>query len=128
MRFPSPATDYLEDRIDLNALVVAHPSATFYMAVETDAMSGDHIMPHSLAIVDRSLNARNNDIIVASLNGELLLRRLSTTNEGNFLMPSNHQLSPMKIEEGMQFEVWGVVSAIISNPNNVAHVRLGRLQ
>jgi DNA polymerase V len=128
MGFPSPAADYIDDRIDLDKLIVAHPSATFYMAVETDAMLGDHIVPKSLAVIDRALQAHNNDIIVASINGELLLRRLSRTKEGNFLIPSNPKLSPMKIEEGMEFEVWGVVSAIISNPNNVAHVRLGRLQ
>lgn len=128
MGFPSPAADYLDDRVDLNALLIAHPSATFFMAVETDAMVGDHIMPKSLAIIDRSLNPRNNDIIVASLNGELLLRRLSKTKKGNFLLPSNDKLSPVEIVEGMEFEVWGVVSAVISNPNNIAHVRIGRLQ
>jgi DNA polymerase V len=119
MGFPSPASDHKDDKIDLNNLLIEHPSATFLMKVDTDAMLGDHIVPKSIAIIDRALKAKNNDIIVASLNGEMLLRRLSKTKEGNFLIPSNPKLSSIKLDNEMHFEVWGVVRRVITNPNDV---------
>lgn len=127
MGFPSPAADYIDDRIDLNNLLVLHPSATFYMSVKTEAMSGDAIMPMSLAIIDRSLTARNNDIIVAAINGEIIMRRLEKINGEIYLIPSNKKYKKIKIDDGSDFRVWGVVSSIISNPNQLSHVRLGGL-
>lgn len=127
MGFPSPAADYTDDRIDLNHLLVPHPSATFYMSVKTEAMAGDGILPGSLAIIDRSLTARNNDIVVAVVNGEIIMRRIETKPE-LCLSASNSKFKKITISEGSDFRVWGVVSVIISNPNQLSHVCLGGLQ
>ena len=127
MGFPSPAADYTDENIDLNHLLIRHPSATFYMSVKTEAMSGDAIMPGSLAIIDRSLTARNNDIIVAVVNGEIIMRRLEMKHGENCLSASNKKFKTTPIGDAMDFRVWGVVSAIISNPNQLSHVCLGGL-
>jgi len=123
MAFPSPAADYLDERIDLNELLIAHPSATFFFKVETDAMHGDCITPGSLAVIDRALKPRNNDIIVANVNGELIMRRIENRVEGKFLTASHNKFKNIKIEEDLQ--VFGVVAAVIANPNHITHVRLG---
>lgn len=123
MGFPSPAKDYEEDRLDLNTLLIHHPSATFHMRVKTNAMEGDNIPEGSLAIVDRALTPRNNDIIIAVVDGELIMRRLEQKGDGKYLTASNPKFKSIKIQK--QLQVWGVVSVIISNPNNLSHVCLG---
>lgn len=123
MAFPSPAADYLEERIDLNELLIAHPSATFFFKVETTAMLGDNIVPGSLAIIDRALKPRDNDIVVVNVNGELIMRRLEKKLGKNVLTASNEKFDNLTAEEHHQF--FGVVAAVIHNPNSINHVRLG---
>ena len=124
MGFPSPGKDYEDDGIDLNKLIIGeHTSSTFFYKVKTDAMIGDGILPGSLAVIDRSLTARNNDILVATIDGSNILRRLQQNPDGNFLVASNPKFRKQRIET--ELNVWGVVAAIIHNPNNVKHVQLG---
>lgn len=120
MSFPSPAKDYHEEKIDLNNLLIANPSATFPMRVETDAMNGDGIISGSLALVDRSLPVRNGNIIVAIVGGELLMRRFEDGINGKSLVATNKKYRPIKVDG--ELYVWGVVSVIISNPNSVGYV------
>jgi DNA polymerase V len=91
MGFPSLAKDYEEDRLDLNELLIQHPSATFHMRVKTSAMEGDNIPEGSLAIVDRSLTPKNNDIIIAVVDDEMIMHRLEETPDGK-LPPISHLL------------------------------------
>ncbi len=124
MGFPSPGKDYEEERLDLNELIIGeHASSTFFFKVSGDAMIGDGIFPGSLAVIDRSLKPKNNDILVATIDGSNIMRRLQQNADGNFLVASNPKYRKQRIEA--ELNVWGVVAAIIHNPNNVKHVRLG---
>ena len=116
--FPSPAADYIEKRIDLNELLIKTPSATFFVKVEGESMLGAFIPPKALLIVDRSLTATSGDIIVAVLNGEFTVKRLLKTQAGLFLTPENKKYKSFKIEDGMDFQVSGVVTKIIIDPKH----------
>ena len=63
-----------------------------------------------ILVIDRSLNARNGDIIIALLNGEFLVKELSIINNELFLIPKNAKYSPLKISREMDFEIWGIVT------------------
>lgn len=117
--FPSPATDYIEDRIDLNQLLIKTPSATFFVKVEGESMIEAFIPPKALLVVDKSLSAATGDIVVAVVNGEFTVKRLLITHAGTFLSPANHKYRPLKINEEMNFQVWGVVTRIITDPKDV---------
>lgn len=111
--FPSPAGDYMEERINLNDHIVEHPSATFYFRADGESMIGAHIPPGALLIVDRSLRARSGSIVVAVVDGEFTVKRLDRTMNRMRLMPENPKFRPIEITEEMQCEVWGVVKAIV---------------
>jgi DNA polymerase V len=74
--FPSPAADYAEGRIDLSEILTPHPSATFTLRISGHSMVRAEIFDGDLAIVDRSLTARHDDVVVAVLDGELVCKRL----------------------------------------------------
>lgn len=116
--FPSPAADYIEDKIDLNELLIKTPSATFLVRVEGESMIEAFIPNNSLLIIDRSLNAISGDIVLAVVNGEFTVKRLLQTQAGVFLKPENPKYKQVEINEEMSFQVWGVVSTIIINPKD----------
>lgn len=111
--FPSPARDYIEDVLDLNELMVSHPAATYFVRVEGNSMSMANIFPGDILVVDRSKEAYHNSIIIAVLDGELTVKRLKIKNKIFWLYPENNTYHPIKIEEWMDFMVWGVVTWII---------------
>ena len=111
--FPSPADDYTEKKLDLNELLIQHPQATFYVRVTGDSMRQDCINEGDILVVDRSLNAYHNAIIVALINGEFTVKRLYHKGESIYLMPANTKYKPMRITESMNFQVWGVVTYCI---------------
>ena len=117
--FPSPAADYIEDRIDLNELLIKTPSATFFVKVAGESMIEAFIPPRALLVVDRSLNVTNGDIVVAVINGEFTVKRFVKTQGGTFLSPANTKYKPIRITEEMAFQVWGVVSRIIIDPKEM---------
>ncbi len=107
--FPSPAEDYVEGRIDLNRDLIKHPLTTFYIRVDGDSMIGAGIYPGSLLVVDRGVTATEGDIVVARLNDELCVKRLSIEGDGIRLLSENEIYPPILITEGVEFEVWGRV-------------------
>lgn len=111
--FPSPADDYRESELDINELLIAHPEATFYVRVSGDSMEGAGIFEGDVLVVDRALDARNNAIIVALLNGEFTVKRLLTNGNTLTLMPENPLYEPIAITEEMEFRVWGIVTYVI---------------
>ena len=117
--FPSPATDYIEEKIDLNQLLIKSPSATFFVRVEGESMTGAFIPPRALLVVDRSVRASSGDIVVAVVNGEFTVKRLIKTQAGLFLTPENQKYKPLKVEEGSDFQVWGVVRKVIIDPKDL---------
>jgi len=111
--FPSPADDYRESELDINELVIAHPEATFYVRVSGDSMEGAGICEGDVLVVDRALDARENAIIVALVNGEFTVKRLSTIGDTLFLMPENPLYDPLPITSEMDFRVWGIATFVI---------------
>jgi DNA polymerase V len=110
--FPSPAGDYAEDDIDLAKLLKPKPSMFCFRAVN-DSMIGANIPPDAILVVDKALKPNNNSIIIAVVNGEFTVKYLVKDFKGYQLMPANPKYKTIRIEEGMDFTVWGVVTAII---------------
>jgi DNA polymerase V len=117
--FPSPAADYVEERIDLNDIYIKHPMATFIVECTGDSMIGAFIPPKAKLIVDRSLTAKNGDIVLAYVNGEFTVKFLKKNDIKCLLVPANRKYQDIKMEEGMDMEVWGVVTAIITETKDV---------
>ncbi|MCX7736488.1 MAG: translesion error-prone DNA polymerase V autoproteolytic subunit [Candidatus Kapabacteria bacterium] len=111
--FPSPADDYLEGRLDLNEYLVRNPSATFFLRVTGDSMIDAGIHSGDILIVDRSLTPRSGSIVIAAIDGELVVKRLKISKNKIFLIPENRQYEPIEIKSEMNFEVWGVVTSVI---------------
>ena len=87
---------------------------TFFMRVNGDAMIGAGISSGDVVIVDRSAKAANGKVVIASLNGEMLIRRLETTFNKIRLVPETNRLSPIDVDvSGAEFSVWGVVTYVI---------------
>ncbi|EPG3568338.1 translesion error-prone DNA polymerase V autoproteolytic subunit [Providencia rettgeri] len=110
--FPSPASDYLEDRIDLNSLLIKHPSGTYFLRVSGTSMIDAQIFDGDIVIVDSALNAKHGDIVIAAIDGEFTIKRLQIT-PITALIPMNESFSPIYINEGEELNVFGVVTYII---------------
>jgi DNA polymerase V len=111
--FPSPADDYIERRLDLNEHLVARPSATFIWRVAGESMSGAGILPDDMVIVDRSLEAKHGDIVIAEVNGEPTIKRLFTQGRKVELHPENPDYPIIQFQQGSELIIWGVVSGVI---------------
>ena len=110
--FPSPAEDYMRDSLDFNRDLIEHPEATFYGRVEGDSMMEANICDGDIAVIDRSVEPKNGDVIVAFVNNEFTIKYLDLTHrkEGYIeLRPANRIFRPIRIDEDDNFEVWGVV-------------------
>ena len=108
--FPSPVEDFTELSISLDKHLIQNPAATFMAYANGNSMVQAGIHHGDILIIDRSLDARNSDIIIAVLHGEFTVKRLSIVKDTFFLIPQNPQYSPMKISDDMDFEIWGVVT------------------
>ncbi len=111
--FPSPADDYLELKLDLNSLLIKHREATFFLRVEGDSMIGAGIHSGDLIIVDRAVQAQHKKVIVAVLDGELLIRRLSLQGSDVSLVAENCEYPAIIVSESTAFEIWGTVTNVI---------------
>ncbi|MGB1890940.1 MAG: LexA family protein [Candidatus Latescibacterota bacterium] len=111
--FPSPAADYLDDGLDLNNLVIRHPAATFFVRVEGESMLGAGIHPGDTLVVDRAEVPADRSVVVAVLNGEFTVKRISQEDGTLSLVSENERMPPIRLSEEMDFEVWGVVTYVI---------------
>lgn len=113
--FPSPAEDYIEGRIDLNRDLIKHPLATFYIRVEGDSME-PKIQTGALIVVDRMAETKDDDIVVARIGSEFMVKRLHVEKDGRiWLLSENAAYQPIQITEEMDFEVWGKVTHSIQS-------------
>ncbi len=116
--FPSPAQDYIEDTLDLNALCIHHPSATFFVRVEGESMTGAGIYPGDILVVDRSLRASDGDYVIACLDGEMTVKELSLSN-GVRLLPHNPHFQPIEMASDSELEIFGVVTSVVRHIRRV---------
>jgi len=107
--FPSPATDYAEDGLDLNGYLVQHPAATFLFSVQGHSMQGAGILDGDKVVVDRSVQARHGHIVIAVVDSEFTLKRLYQRHNRLELHPDNPDFQPIRLTPGKQLEIWGVV-------------------
>jgi len=106
--FPSPAEAYQEERIDLNEVVIKHPSSTYFARASGHSMRGCGIYDGDLLVIDRSVEAKSGFVIVAAMNGELLCKVLDTDNR--CLKAANPRYPDIPINEEMDFLIEGVVT------------------
>ena len=109
--FPSPAQDYVEQRLDLNEFCVKRPAATYFVRVAGDSMIDAGIYPDDLLVVDRSVTAQSGDIIIASLNSEFTVKELGLNPLR--LTPRNQNYQSILIKDTDDFEIFGVVTNVI---------------
>ncbi len=110
--FPSVAEGYENSSIDFNRDLIRHPEATFYGRVYGDSMIDAGICDGDIAVIDRSVEAVNGDIVVAFVNNEFTIKYLDTSHlsEGYIeLRPANADFRPIRIMQSDRFKVWGVV-------------------
>jgi DNA polymerase V len=111
--FPSPAADYEEDKLDLNRHLIRNPAATFFVRVAGDSMVKAGIHDGDLLVVDRSIEPKDKNVIIAVVNGELTVKRIRIRKNKLTLVAENENYQSQEIKEEMEFEVWGVVTNVI---------------
>jgi DNA polymerase V len=108
--FGAAADDYAERGIDLNEQLIKNKPATFFFRMNGDAMVGAGIHHGDTLIVDRSIKAASGKVVVAVLNGEMMVRRLQKSVTGIRLIPETTRLSAIDIDiSSCEFSIWGTV-------------------
>lgn len=110
--FPSPAQDYVERRIDLNALLIQHPSATYFVTATGDSMIEGGIGSGDLLVVDSSRTAKHGDIVIASIDGEFTVKQLQLRPRVQ-LNPMNSAYSPIVPGSEETLNIFGVVTHVV---------------
>jgi DNA polymerase V len=112
--FPSPAQDYVEQTLDLNELCIKRPAATYFVRVDGDSMIETGIYSGDILVVDRSIQAEQGDIVIASIHGELTVKELQLRPCVR-LIPRNSAYTPIEVPEGTELELFGVVTNVVRN-------------
>ena len=110
--FPSPAQDFVEKSLDLNEFCVEHPAATFYVRAQGDSMIDAGISSGDILVVDRSLTACHDDIVIACIHGEMTVKTLELR-PNVLLRPKNKMYKPIHISEESEMEIFGVVTGVV---------------
>lgn len=108
--FPSPATDYVQDEIDLNSELIKNPPATFLIRVQGNSMNDHKITSGDLLVVDRSLNLKNDCIAIINFNNELVVKNIIKENNNFYI---RNKAEKILISENSDVNVWGIVTYII---------------
>lgn len=111
--FPSPADDYLESQLDLNDYLIDNPSATFFVRVSGDSMLDAGIHHGDILVVDRSLDASEGKVVIAVVEGEMVVKRLRRRKGKLCLLPENKQYPPLEIGDETDCTIWGVVTHVL---------------
>ncbi len=108
--FPSPADDFLQEKLTLSEILILNSSTSFFVNVEGNSMKDVGIFDDDMLIVDRSAEAGDASIVVAAVNGELTVKRVERKRGKLFLMPENAAYKPIEINEETELKIWGVVT------------------
>ena len=111
--FPSPADDYIEGQLDLNKHLIKHPAATYFVRVTGDSMIDAGIHNGDILIVDRSLEPKDKNVVIANVDGELTVKRIRIQGDNLLLVAENQNYPTRQIKQNMEFEVWGIVTNVI---------------
>ena len=105
--FPSPATDYIEDDVDLNTHLIKNAPATFIIRVQGKSMTNVGIYDGDLLIVDRSINPKNSSTVIANVNEELVVKTFIKGKNNNYLASGPNKI---ELSENPNVIIWGVVT------------------
>ena len=112
--FPSPADDYIENNLSISELLIKNQLSTFLMKASGDSMIEAGINDGDVSVVDRSLEARSRDIVIAIFEGNLTVKRLIIKADGSAILKAENQLyKNILISEYTELEIWGVVTSAI---------------
>lgn len=111
--FGAAADDYMERGIDLNEQLIRNKPATFFMRVGGNSMIKAGIYEGDIVVVDRSIKPQNGRIVIAVVDGEMLIRRLELTMNRMRLVPETNGLSAIEVSEFSDCSIWGVVTYTI---------------
>lgn len=111
--FPSPADDHCDGKLDLNNYLIQRPASTFFVRVSGDSMINVGIHPGDILVVDKSIEAKHNKIVIAAVNSELTVKRLYRKEGELKLLAENPNYSPIILSNDTDLMVWGVVTSVI---------------
>jgi DNA polymerase V len=111
--FPSPADDFKELRISIDQEVVRNEEATFYARVSGVSMQGAGLDDGDLLVIDRSLEPQNDKIAVCFIDGSFTVKRLKVDVDCVYLMSENKNYKPIKVSEGDELLIWGIVTYVV---------------
>ena len=112
--FPSPATDYIEEDVDLNVHLIKNVPATFVIRVQGKSMTDVGIYDGDLLVVDRSLEPKNFSTVVANVHDELVVKNFIKSKDQNFLSSGSNKIQDkIIINEDSNVFIWGVVTYVV---------------
>ncbi len=114
--FPSPADDHVERSLDLNEELITHPAATFFLRAGGRSMQGAGIHDGDLLVVDRSIPGESGTVVVAVVDGEFTVKRLTRTTRGMILAAEHPDYPPIPIDSETDVSIWGVVTWVLHQP------------
>lgn len=107
--FPATIEDQPAEKLDLNGFLVQNPAATFFMRATGDSMTGAGIFDDDVLVVDKSIEPQDGDIVVAVVNNEFTVKRLSKSDAHVELKSENPDFPSLVIPAGTDLQIWGVV-------------------
>ena len=114
--FPSPAEDHMEKSLDLNEHLVSNPAATFFVRAQGDSMQDAGICSGDILVVDRSVEPKDRQIVMAMLDGDFTVKRLTRKLGKVFLEAENQAYPAIEITEHQELVIWGAVTFVIHQP------------
>lgn len=111
--FPLPGDDHIDTELDLNEHLIKHPAATFFVRVSGHSMINAGIHEDDILIVDRSIPPVHGKIVIASVDGQLTVKRLQQKEGKTFLCPENEAYSPIELTDENSTSIWGVVTTVL---------------
>ena len=114
--FPSPAENYVEEKLNLNSYLIKNKESSFFVRVSGDSMVNVGIYNNDIMVVDKSLTPKNQSIVVASLNGELVVKKFLKDKQGKcYLKSENENYPKIILDSKMETTIWGVATYVIHN-------------
>ena len=114
--FPSPAENYVEEKLNLNSYLIKNKESSFFVRVSGDSMINVGIFDNDILIVDRSIDPKRQSIVMVSIDGELVIKKLMKDQSKNYYLKSENSNYPnIKLNSNRDTIIWGVVTYVIHN-------------
>ena len=112
--FPSPAENYVEEKLNLNSYLIKNKESSFFVRVSGDSMINVGIFDNDILIVDRSLDPKRQSIVIVSIDGDLVIKKLMKDQSKNYYLKSENSNYPnIKLNSNRDTIIWGVVTYVI---------------